>query len=380
MFNTTKKKAGKKKSDAETFHELMEQFLDAEERRVMAGLKDAGSHRRRKVSMRVLSDFLADNGIKYPSQITNITFEEYPVYRSSVMKSTIKSELRDIGVFFRSFLAPRGYISNEMLSSRTFFPKIVIQDSELDANPAISPNDYRLINNYIRNEWMKTAQTHRGMYSRQFMWCFVHLLKCSGMRPKEMLDIRRKDITLTNPKRWSETKQEFEDNYKLTIHVRKSKTGKRRDVVCRSNAGARLRDFLIYQRQYIEAHFPGVTITDESLIFGKPDEFFEKGYAYTYWQQRWREYIINPLSNKLEGNKFSERNYTLYSLRSSFVEDCIRDGLDIYLIARLAGNSVQVIQKYYDRHNVIDRMEEIQAIDYGKRKPPAVETINPLEL
>jgi integrase len=379
-FETTKPRVIKKRSDAASFFELVDDFLEFEERRVMAGYKDAGSHKRRKVSMRVLLDYLAYKDVKYPSQVTPLLFEEYPIYRSDVMKSTIKSELRDIGVFFRQYLVPREHVSNVMVLSKTFFPSIVITDDELDANPAINPDDYRIINSFIRNEWMQSHQTHRGYYSRHYMWTFVHLLKNSGMRPKELLNVRYRDITLTNPKRWSESKQEWEDAIKLTIHVAKSKTGKKRDVLCSSNAGERLKAFLTFQRQYLAEHFKGVEITPDSLIFGKPDEHLLKGYAYTHLQQMWREKIYRPLKQQLKGNRFSEREYTLYSLRTTYIEDRIEEGMDIYLIARLAGNSVQVIQKYYDRFDVLKRAEEVQAIDYGKRKKPEVETINPLDL
>ena len=79
-------------------------------------------------------------------------------------------------------------------------------------------------------------------------------------------------------------------------------------------------------------------------------------------------------------NSFSERDYTLYSLRSTFIEDCITDGLDIYLVARLCGNSVEIIQKHYDRHDVLKRADEVQHVVRGRKAKPEVETINVLNL
>jgi len=90
--------------------------------------------------------------------------------------------------------------------------------------------------------------------------------------------------------------------------------------------------------------------------------------------------IRSALHNQIEGNRFSERPYTLYSLRSTFIEDCIADGLDVYLVARLCGNSVAVIQKHYDRHDVLKRAEEVQSLPFGKTKPPEVETIDVMSI
>ena len=74
------------------------------------------------------------------------------------------------------------------------------------------------------------------------------------------------------------------------------------------------------------------------------------------------------VGNDLKGHKFSERNYTIYSMRSTFIEDKLLEGMDIYLLARLCGHSVTVLMKHYERLDLRTRAEEITAIDYGKRK------------
>jgi len=214
---------------------------------------------------------------------------------------------------------------------------------------------------------------------KRFMWALIHLMKNSGCRPIEMLRLKYKDLTITNPKRWSETKQEWEDNYKVSLHIRKTKTGKKRDVPCSSNAADNLMTFLRFQKQYMK-QYTRHEITPESLVFGKPAEALEKTYSYQHIHEEWQERIYWKVLDKLTGNRFSDRPYTLYSYRTTYIEDRIKEGLDIYLIARLAGNSVPVIQRYYDRHDILKRMEEIQTIEYGKRKQPEVELVNVLEV
>jgi len=91
-----------------------------------------------------------------------MTFEDYPVFRKSAMKATRKTELKDIGTFCRLFLVPRGYLTNEIALGRIFLPRSRINDDELDANPAITPTDYKLINTYLRGEFIAGATTFKG--------------------------------------------------------------------------------------------------------------------------------------------------------------------------------------------------------------------------
>ena len=202
------------------------------------------------------------------------------------------------------------------------------------------------------------------------------------MRPIEMLNLKRKDVTITNPLRWSESLEEWQDDYKLKIHVRKSKNGKKRDVLCRSNAGDMMMRWLEFQSSFMRKNYPRFSMSNEHLVFGKPDELLEKTYDHNYLLQVWRQQIFLPLKNNnlLEMNNFSDRDYTLYSLRSTFIENCITDGLDIYLVARLCGNSVEIIQKHYDRHDVLKRADEVQHVVRGMKKKPVIEPINVMSL
>ena len=132
-------------------------------------------------------------------------------------------------------------------------------------------------------------------------------------------------------------------------------------------------DFLRYQRRYLDEHLPSVITDDDSLVFGIPEENFDKTLSYRRFNELWTKALSGL---KLEGNRFSTQGYSIYSTRSSFIESCIADGLDVYLVARLCGNSVAIIQKHYDRFDVLRRAEEIQSIERGKAKPPEVETID----
>ena len=262
---------------------------------------------------------------------------------------------------------------------KTFIPRITIGDDELDANTAITPDDYKVINSHLRSQFVQNATTCSGEYSRRMFATYVHLLKNSGCRPSELLGIRFNDVEITNPKRWSESKQKWEDVFKLKIHIRKSKTGKRRDVLCRSNAASNLLEFFKYQRAWMISNNCTFTIKEDSLIFGNPKEHLDKTLTYRPFDEYCDE-VRKSIHSQLEGNRFSERQYTLFSLRSTFIQDCITTGLDVYLVARLCGNSVDVIQRHYDRHDVLKRADEVQSLPTGKTKPPEVETIDVMSI
>ena len=376
-FNETTHKPHKKQSNPakqRTIEEEVKTFIRDEAVRVEAGFKDAEAAKRRRQSLKQLLDYLKVKDITYPRQITEDTMEDYPIFRNERAANTIKTDLKDISVFIKHHLLRYKLISNEVGASPYLIPKIRITDEMLDANPSITHNDYNIINNHLRGKFQDVPTT-KGIYTRRMFYTFIHILKNSGCRPSELLAIRLKDITITNPKRWSESKQEWEDDLKVSLFIRKSKTGKKREVLCRSNAGQHIYDFLKFQANYIRNFF-SFPITPDTEVFKKPEEAFNKGYSYRYLNDLWASEVMTPLCGQLEMNRFSERTYTIYSLRSTFIENCVEAGLDVYLVAKLCGNSVAIIQKFYDRHDVLKRASEVQAINYGKEKRPEIETIS----
>ena len=308
----------------------------------------------------LMNEYLATKRIKYAKQLKVDSFDDYLLFRKGKRKLTWKTELQHIRSFLVHHLRRKGLITNELAAEPDLTPKVKILDEDLDANPAISQRDYDVINLFIRGEWKDRCRYRTQTYFKRYFHTYVHLLWNSGCRPGEMLKVRMKDITITNKPRFSESKGEMVDDYKLTIFVRRSKTGKQRNVLLTSNAADNLISFLKFQKEYIQPK-------PDSLLFGKPAHSLERPFSYNYIEGVWVD-IVKELSRKgyLEGNKFSDRSYTLYSLRSSWIENQITKGLDVYLIAKLAGNSVTIVQKYYDRHDVLKRAEEVQRIQRGK--------------
>jgi integrase len=351
-----------------TIQEEVEKYLINYEQRVNSNLLAENGLRRLGFILRVnMLGYLKTQGVTKPSQITETTFDEYFAYRRHCAKQTLKTESKAIGTFIRTWLVRHKRVSVEVGMSPNLMPKVRMNFEDLDANPAISAHDYDLINKRIRYHYIRSAQKRSSLYFRQMFWCLIHTLKNTGARPIELLAVRYKDITITNPKRYSVGMEDDVDDFKGTIFLHHTKTGRPRDIICRSNAAERIVKFRQFQKQYFEANAIKPP-TEDSLFFGKPAELMLKTYSHNYLNQIWKQEIVDPIKDQLEGNRYSDKNYTIYSLRTTFIENCILDGIDIYTVATLCGNSVKTIQRHYDRHDVLTKAADIQQIERGRKK------------
>ena len=90
-------------------------------------------------------------------------------------------------------------------------------------------------------------------------------------------------------------------------------------------------------------------------------------YNYSVFGKSWNK-IITAVKDKLKGHKFSERPYSIYSMRSTFIENNLLAGMDIFLLARICGHSVQMLTKHYERIDIRMRAEEITHINFGNKR------------
>ena len=76
---------------------------------------------------------------------------------------------------------------------------------------------------------------------------------------------------------------------------------------------------------------------------------------------------MRAVKDKLRGNKFTDENYTIYSMRSTFITNKLISGLDIFLLSRITGHDVKILMRHYERMDIRRRSEEITKIEYGRR-------------
>ena len=133
-----------------------------------------------------------------------------------------------------------------------------------------------------------------------------------------------------------------------------------------TNLGKAFKRFKEYQETYIKENQLDIVITPTTLIFGNPHKYYSK-YTYPNFTSSWHK-CMQELSVQLVGHKFSDRPYTIYSMRSTFIENGLLSGMDVFLLSRICGHSVDMLQRHYERIEVKERAEEITQINFGEEK------------
>ena len=361
--------------------------------------------------------------ITITSQINQSTFDDYVLFRlrNTDKRIVIQREISVIKEFFKNYLIKQSYVDGSLWMNSQFFPKIEVRQTDRDANPAINPEDWKTIIDYVRDVWRKEAYetkklpssnqfrkevkivdrktTNQSIWFRNMFWHWILVSKNSGMSPEEICKLKWKNVEIVDVGRVSNTKAqeeweqvmgeaqeegidldiqppEFKDPSEWAtegtewgreerliayITTMRAKTQRYRVIPC--NLGyvfKRWRDFVKSQ-------------TDQP-IKGNDYVFAQLFNEMSQPQQRrigqtWREICDYLMSEgKLQGHKLSDRPYTLYSMRSTFIENHILRGTDAYLLARICGNSVATIMQTYERIDVRKRTKELTDIEFGSKK------------
>ena len=338
--------------------------------------------------------------ITYIDQIKRDTFENFSIWRKNEgfklisnskkkpiipKDSTVKRDIVHLTEWFNNFLKPRDYI--DFIPN---FEKIKQRQDALDANPPIPLDpDWGHIHRYLL-KWSEEPLTKESNnWRRNHYWrmCFRTLVLClynTGCRPGELVGkeekIReaRSDGSYAIRKiikgglRWEDI--EIEDGSQLNaatgkeidvlisnLFIRYTKTGVPRDIPCNCAV------FLIRWREHCNKFREEVglrKLTKKDYVFFNPHS--DKPYPYSQFSLAWDELRTN-LSLVLSPIR-SDQKYTLYSLRSSYITNQIEEGKDIYLIKKITGHSLEVLQRHYDRSDVKKRKAEATARTIGKKK------------
>ena len=184
-----------------------------------------------------------------------------------------------------------------------------------------------------------------------------------GEAQAEGIDLDLEPPNFKDPSEWAMEGTEWGREERLIAYITtmRAKTQEYREIPC--NLGQvfkRWRNFLKTQTNQL--------IKGEDYVFAQIyNEMRQPSQARI--GQYWRE-ICNTLfaQGKLKGHKFSDRPYTLYSMRSTFIENHILRGTDAYLLARICGNSVATIMQTYERIDIRKRTKELTDIEFGSKK------------
>ena len=344
----------------------VDEFLAAELQRKNAGLiSDSTYETKQRTLAKWMLPYLLDKGCSHSQHIQTDTFKEYPVWRKAA-KSTRKLELVNIKDFILNYLSPKKLVRDDIDFNKVV-PKIKILDSELDSNPPLDESNWRKVLVALRENCKRAERNpnHRGHYFNRMFYHWIIIARNSGLRPDvELNQLRWCDVKSVNVGRESASEGKRVDKWISVICVKKSKTGKQRTVPA-NGVHKQLKDWKKEQEEYIKKYCPHVEITSETLIFGNPYREMRK-YSMEHIYRIWRN-MLDAMKEPLSPYVFSERSFTLYSLRSTYICNQILQGKGIYDVAKLAGHTVAVCEKYYARLDMAVKAEEITEFDYGRK-------------
>ena len=134
------------------------------------------------------------------------------------------------------------------------------------------------------------------------------------------MKLRWKDVEFEDVGR---TDSKGDEVSKEIAHVvlRSSKTGAIRISSC--NCVYVFERWLEFQKAWIKERGLTTDITPNDYVFGRPHEG-GRVLSYSSFKRYWQD-IRNRVQPRLKGHVFSDERYTLYSLRSTFIEEtCFR--------------------------------------------------------
>ena len=276
---------------------------------------------------------------------------------------TINKELTDFKGFFDYCRKKRKYV--QAIS----YPFIKIDwKKTTEKNPSFDVDDWLSIVYYMRTWVRKTGNRKEyGIFYRQIFCEFLKTLANSGLRPHEALLLKWSDVTLKSKR---ETLDDGRVKEQVIAHVQVSpetKTG-RRLVIC--PAGIYLKRI---RNMYREKR--GTAPSQNEYIFqnigtshSRADHFVGHPLSDHFFRKLWYELLSDLKADK--GIEF-DRNYTVYSCRSFFINQRLEMGVAPNFVAKLVGHSIKTMERHYE--NIQLRNLEPELVDMRRKKLSAGE-------
>ena len=419
LFKAKKKEENPKINLEKAFKDWFKQ----EQKRVDAGALAQSSFDHKFNCCRHIKFYLKHKKVSMSSQINESTFDDYCIFRlkDTDKRILIQRELSVLGEFIKSYLVKFKYVEARLWMDGQFLPKIEVRQSDRDANPAINPEDWEVIINHVRNKWRKEAYqtsklpssnqfrkdikivdrktTDKSIWFRNMFWHWILVAKNSGMSPEEICKLKWKNVEIVDVGRVSNTKAQEEweqvmgeaqaDGVELEIEAPDLKAPsewapegtewgrEERLIAYITTMRAKTQDYReipcdlgsVFKRwkEILKKEFNHTIRGDEYVFAQIFNELKQPCQRKIHQHWRWIcDYLLSE--GKLKGHKFSDRAYTLYSMRSTFIENHILRGTDAYLLARICGNSVATIMQTYERIDIRKRTKELTDIEFGKKR------------
>lgn len=208
-----------------------------------------------------------------------------------------------------------------------------------------------------------TGKGERSKLKKELMKIYYEMLSTSGARAgSELLKIKFKDIELTDEwqgvgyYRWREA----------FINIRHGKMAKRKEhrkIPLLNNCAMSLYFFLRmnYGKYFVDLKSDETEM--EYMIKHHPDKYlfsYPDNNTVPDFEHNFKD-LIDEL--KAEGKIDKNKRIASYSFRHHFITQALVQGIDIYLLSELVGNSPDIIYNTYSKLAATVRKDEIYKID-----------------
>lgn len=376
-------------------------YLEEQQKRVDADLLSWRTLKNYKLSLvDYMLPYCEKEGLIYTTDIKVGVFDDFPATYPQLTRNSLKTYLTQTKQFLR-YLARKKLMDPyeaALLSDMT--PKVKIRQTDLSANPPFRDEDEWKRFVKVIHQWVKDADQFRNpriTYFRRKVWCFIMVLKQSGARPCELLNLKWSDIETVDVGRISQSQKQQDiqalkdqgidpaelpvadrealgrvPRYVTHLRIINTKTGVPREVSCNSaEILSRWKKFQQERLDYVNAKHSlwNMEMTPDTKVFSSPidNEWHQAGY--NVLNTAWRD--IKELAKPvLKGPLLSEHTYTMYSLRSTRAMELLRLGVDVAIASKQLGHSPSMMLKVYAQLPVREQGTKaaIAGIEFGKRK------------
>jgi integrase len=320
----------------------IDEFMQAYEDGVNKGLRRHSAHMLRGFRKSIVRYFKEYVGRKNIQDVTAQDLEGYEAWRhgywaakeaagvkihaNAQKKPSPRTIEWEIGAFkqFLQWANERGRYSGNAL---TF--KFAVDKKQ--ARSAFTEEQIKTLGKFVRRKtWLHGVGKHghdaRLTRYRQMLAAYVFFMAGTGLRPGEARHLRWRDIKY-------EQAHDYQEVIEVFVHSTHSKVKKTRTAVGVEMAASAISELQVLRRMgedyageddYIWCDTDGTVIKD-----------FREGFNSLIKEA--------GVENDSMGKKLS-----IYSLRHYYITDRIRHGVDVYRLAKAAGTSPEMIQRFYD--------------------------------
>ena len=411
LKSTTGAKTGKQRKVRIT--DAVAEFLLKVEQKVAVDEISAETLKSKTITLqRHMLKYLGKKGIEYSNQLRHDTFDDWHVFRIDNAKSklTRNKELGRIKEFIDNHVIRYQLAPVEVVQTKKLVPLQKVRKDEITANPRIIREDWDVLHDYIRKDFYREGLESRNpsvRYWRKLFYVFIITMRHSGCRPKELLALKWKDVSFVDIGDFSENKyeedllrneEEFQQlqsvgfqivdedtpadagravQLNANLFVRKSKTGVVRSVPCNKTVANNLIKWRTYINEWFKSKQYKRRVEEDDYVFGRGSNDLQP-YYYQQFEKTWRSIRrYHEHRSLIKGNPFSENAYTIYSLRSTYIENQLENGVSILLVARACGHSVAVLERHYERMNALKQARELTHIELGNSKGLKTREVRP---